>query len=121
VDSELYQEEEIPNHLVSMVQILLDEERQTKDIVEQETLPQPNNQINDNMPIVSSPVKFHAAHHYQPCLEFFVQKKIMETLCMVALKDVGYLFLSFFFDFEISLIKTEPRVNKHSLQKEVEN
>lgn len=85
MDPESYQEEGIPNHLVSMIQILIDEERETK---EEHFQHRNGQQTNANMP-VSSPSKFNTVDHYQPCLEFFVQKKIMETLCMIAQKDVS--------------------------------
>ena len=61
-DPVLYQEQKIPNHLVNMIEILIEEERNNK-----------TRKNNDE---------------FQPCLEFFMQTKIMETFCSLAEKDV---------------------------------
>lgn len=56
---------EVPDHLVSMITILLEEEREEN--------------------------KNEEKANYQPCLEFFMQNRIFELLCLLAEKDVSFL------------------------------
>jgi hypothetical protein len=55
---------EVPDHLVSMITILLEEERAEN--------------------------KNEEKANYQPCLEYFMQNRIFELLCLLAEKDVSF-------------------------------
>jgi hypothetical protein len=54
----------MPEHLVSMITILLEEERRA----------------------TSADKKYYG---FQPCLEYFMHNKIMELLCQLGEKDVS--------------------------------
>jgi hypothetical protein len=59
-----FQNSGVPEHVISLVNILLEEEREGH--------------------------KKGYENDYQPCLEFFLQNKIFEIFCVLGERDVGF-------------------------------